>query len=166
MIAMEGKELHGYQYAVHNTALLDTVPAAFAEEWLASAPQADTLILCGANPYPKTVQYFLNERPNGTVYAPHYTAYMLEGILGETANIQLVRDRKTIGDITLTVVSQKGKGSRLTADCGQAGLWPDAKEQASIAPELYNNEPQSSFPLQTVSRIHGSSNGAYEDGDM
>lgn len=134
---MEEKELHGYRYAVHGTALIDTVPAAFADEWLACAPQADTLILCHTNPYPKTVQRFLQMRPNGKIYAPHYTAYMLEGILGGNVEFELVRDRKTVGDITLTVTSRKGKGSYLTVWCGQDCLWAGDDSVQFSAPEQY-----------------------------
>lgn len=138
MIAMERKELHGHRYAVHKTALIDTVPVAFADQWLSSAPQADTLILCNPNPYPKTVRRFLNAHPNGKIYAPHYTAYVLEGILGDAANFQLVRDKKAVDDITLTVTSQSGKGSYLTADCGLAGIWSGADHSPFPTAEHYD----------------------------
>lgn len=134
---MEVKDLHGYWYAVHGTVLIDTVPAAFADEWLAGAPQADTLILCNANPYPKTVRRFLQMRPNGKIYAPHYTAYTLEGILGENVKFELVRDRKTVSDITLTVTSRKSKGSYLTAECGQGEVWSGDDQAQFSAPEQY-----------------------------
>ena len=134
---MEEKELYGYRYAVHGTALIDTVPAAFADEWLASAPQADTLILCNSNPYPKTIQRFAEMHPNGKIYAPHYTAYTLEGILGRIAELELVRDRKTVGDITLTVTSRTGKGSYLTASCGQDRLWSGDVSAQFPTPEQY-----------------------------
>lgn len=134
---MEGKELHGYRYAVHGTALIDTVPAAFADEWLSSAPQADTLILCSTNPYPKTVQRFLQMRPNGKIYAPHYTAYVLEGILGGNVKFELVRDRKTVGDMALSVVSRKGKGSYLTIQCGQDTVWSGVEPIRFREPEQY-----------------------------
>lgn len=134
---MEGKELHGYRYAVHGTALIDTVPAAFADEWLSSAPQADTLILCSTNPYPKTVQRFLQMRPNGTIYAPHYTAYVLGGILGGNVKFELVRDRKTVGDMALSVVSRKGKGSYLSIQCGQDTVWSGAEPTRFREPEQY-----------------------------
>lgn len=138
MTAMERKELHGYAYAVHGSALIDTVPAAFSEEWLASAPRADTLILCSANPYPKTVQYFLEQRPNGKVYATHYTAYVLEGVLGGEAAFELVRDRKTVDGVILTVTSRKGKGSFLTAQCEDSTVWSGAEELQDLEPEKYD----------------------------
>ena len=134
---MEEKQLYGYRYAVHGTALIDTVPAAFADEWLASAPQADTLILCSANPYPKTVQRFLDARPNGKIYTPHYTAYVLEGLLGSDVKFELVRDRKTVGDITLTVTTRKGKGSYLSAACGPEEIWSGAEDTQRLVPETY-----------------------------
>ena len=61
------KELHGYPYAVFGSVLFDTVPVEYADEWLAAAPEADTLILCGANPFPKTVRRFLEARPGGKI---------------------------------------------------------------------------------------------------
>ena len=137
MTAMEGKEIHGYRYAVHGTALIDTVPAAFADEWLASAPQADTLILCNTNPFPKTVKRFFEMRPNGKIYAPHYTAYVLSGLLGCDINFELVRERKTVGDIVLTVTSRADKGSYLTAACGSDEIWSGAGGSQPLIPETY-----------------------------
>ena len=134
---MEEKQLHGYRYAVHGTALIDTVPAAFADEWLASAPQADTLILCSANPYPKAVRRFLDARPNGKIYVPHYTAYVLEGLLGSDVKFELVRDHKTVGDITLTVTTREGKGSFLSAVCGSGEVWFGAEDTQPLVPETY-----------------------------
>ena len=134
---MERKELYGNRYAVYKNMLLDTVPAAYADAWLRSAPEADTLLLCGTNPYPKTVKRFWETHPDGKIYAPHYTAYILNGILGEDVKIELVRGTKHIEDITLNVISQPGKGSYLTVDFQDGDAWSGAEDTQMAEPVKY-----------------------------
>ena len=132
------KELHGYPYAVFGSVLFDTVPAEYAGEWLAAAPEADTLILCDANPFPKTVKRFLEERPGGKIYAPHYTAYTLKGILGDSFRCELVRGQTTVGGIALTVTSRPGRGSYLIADCCGGGIVSGEEKAPFAEPSVYD----------------------------
>lgn len=139
--ALIRKELCGNHFAVLGSILFDTVPAEAAEEWLAAAPGADTLILCGTNPYPKCVKRFLEAHPEGTVYAAPYTAYVLAGILGDSFRCKQVRDGDTasVGGISIlfSAVSQPGKGAYLIADCGAAGVVSGKGEEVFDAPAIY-----------------------------
>lgn len=120
------KNLHGHQYGVLNVegeaVLFDTVPVQFAKKWLDSAPGAKTLILCGENPYPKSVGYFLETVPDAGVYAPAYTQYVLKGILDGDCRIRKAVDRACVclGEvkIALNVVTQAGRSAYLVADGG------------------------------------------------
>lgn len=109
------------------SALFDTVPAEFAPQWLDTAPNATTLILCSDNPYPKCVEYFLKAHPDGKVYAPPYTAHVLTSILGDDFHCTWVRDNTKISvgtcKICFTTVSQPRKGAYLIADTGIAGTY-------------------------------------------
>lgn len=135
------KELCGSRFAVLGGALFDTVPAEYADKWLASAPEADTLILCGTNPYPKCVKRFLDAHPEGTVYAAPYTAYTLAGILGDNFHCKQVRNGDTVSvdgiTIKFSAVSQPGKSAYLIADCGAAGLVSGEEEKLFSVPVVY-----------------------------
>jgi NADPH-dependent 2,4-dienoyl-CoA reductase/sulfur reductase-like enzyme/flavodoxin len=124
-----------------SSAIFDTVPFDLSAEWLKAAPNAETLILCKTNPYPKTVKSFLEARPNGKVYAPPYILYTLSGILGDSFKGVQVRDnvKAQVGDTTVkfTLVSQPGKSSYIVADAGEAGTVSGAEEDVFASVEKY-----------------------------
>ncbi len=134
---MERKQLGGVSYAVHENLLLDTVPFALAESWLESAPKADTLVLCGPNPYPKTVKLFLEKR-GGRVYAPHYTAYTLEGILGKGLPLTLIREKKVLSGLSFQVVTRPGGGSFLEASMAGESVYSGLAENTPIVPRSFD----------------------------
>jgi NADPH-dependent 2,4-dienoyl-CoA reductase/sulfur reductase-like enzyme/flavodoxin len=140
--ALIRKDIGGYPFAVLDAALFDTVPAESAGQWLAAAPDAEMLILCGVNQYPKCVKAFLDAHPNGRVYAAPYTAYTLAGILGDRFSCTLVRDGDTVplggGEIRFRVVSQPGKGAYLVADCGERGCVSGAEDAPFSEPVVYD----------------------------
>lgn len=134
------KVLQGYRYGIFtsgdDSAIFETVPAGLADQWLASAPNARTLILCGTNPYPKSVERFLKEHPDGKIYAAPYIAYTLAGILGADFPCIPVRDTTTVSvgscEICFSTVSQPGKSAYLIADLGSAGTFSGAKQEKAI----------------------------------
>lgn len=136
MEKFEIKEINGYRYAVYGNVLIDTVPAGFAGQWLSSAPDADTLILCASDPYPESVRLFRQMHPEGRIIAPYYTAFTLKGILGEDIACETVRDKKNVGGMDLTAVSRAGKGSFLKAEEEDQLLWP--QPSACIEPVKYD----------------------------
>lgn len=144
------KELFGSPFAVLDTVLFDTVPGEYAEEWLAAAPEANALVLCSANPYPKCVKRFLDARPEGIVYAAPYTAYTLAGILGDSFRCRQVRDgdKVSAGGVTIkfSAISQPGKGAFLVADCGPAGLV--SGKEADLFP------PPAAYETPTVAIVY------------
>lgn len=140
------KEIQEYRYGVlsdgNESILFDTVPAEFAQEWLDSAPGAKTLVLCGDNPYPKSVKCFLDARPDGVVHASAYTLYVLNGILGEDPRLCKASDHTVIHagklQVGLNVVTQPGKAAYLIADAGEVGIYSGAPELPFGAPVVYD----------------------------
>lgn len=139
------KVLNGYRYGIFTSgdacAIFDTVPADFADQWLDSAPEAQTLILCGNNPYPKCVERFLKERPNGKIYAAPYIAYTLTGILGADFPCIPVRDLTTVTvgscKIQFSTATQPGKSAFLIANLGGAGTFSGADQKKEISAVQY-----------------------------
>lgn len=131
------KEIKGYKYGVADNILVDTVPAAFAEEWLSSAPGADTLILANADPFPDSVRLFVERHPDGKVIAPYYTGFMLEKILGDPFRCEMIRSEKQIGDLSATAVSRPGKGSFLEISSSDQLLWSGTKLEKTISLKQY-----------------------------
>ena len=128
--------------------LFDTVPAAYADEWLektCGCKAAAALILCSSQPFPECVRSFARRFPDAVIYGPEYALYQLKGILGEELNTVSVRSARnvTIGElvISLDVVSQAGKGSYITAaacdDCfggsGEEIFEPVRYERTTVA---------------------------------
>lgn len=132
------REIEGYRYAICGSMLIDTVPAGYANKWLESAPDADTLILCNSEPFPESVRKFRQKHPRGRIIAPYYTAFALKGILGADFECETVRDEKKIGEISFLAISRSGKGSFLKASKDQILLWSGAELSAGIDAVQYD----------------------------
>lgn len=104
------------------TVVYDTVPAAFAEEWMNCFDKAFALIIGNPNPFPESVKAFAERFPDAKIYASDYVGYMLESLLGSDTVITHVREKMKIrlGEETvdISVKSNAGKGSSLSAEFG------------------------------------------------
>ena len=137
MEKLEIKEINGYRYAVSGKTLFDTVPAAFSREWLGSAPEAEQLILCDADPFPESVKAFNKAHPRCRIIAPYYTAYKLKAILGDDFSVEGLRsDRK--GDLSLSIISRPGKGSFLRVTKDDEMIWQGGASK-TIEPAVYED---------------------------
>lgn len=135
------RSIAGYRYAVAvcggRTALIDTVPAAYADAWLRAAGRPDFLILCGVNPFPRSVERFAEAFPAAKIVATPYILYTLTGILCRELNGIAVHNGTSVPlgkeRITLRTTCVPGQPAYLTAYSGEEILWTGQREETDAA---------------------------------